>query len=104
VLALIRIGRAGNGKLLGEEGIASLERAFLLAGAKSVIASLWTADDTYTIALMKRFYQHLIDGYDEGAALQEAKLDLLREFAGQAAPIYWAGFTLVGDGATSLAE
>jgi CHAT domain-containing protein len=53
---------------------------------------------------MKRFYQHLIDGYDEGAALQEAKLDLLREFAGQAAPIYWAGFTLVGDGATSLAE
>jgi CHAT domain-containing protein len=52
----------GNGKLLGEEGIASLERAFLLAGAKSVIASLWTADDTYTITLMKRLYQHLIDG------------------------------------------
>ena len=46
----------GNGRLLGEEGIASLERAFLLAGAKSVIASLWTADDTYTIALMKRMY------------------------------------------------
>jgi CHAT domain-containing protein len=35
----------GNGRLLGEEGIASLERAFLFAGAKSVIASLWTADD-----------------------------------------------------------
>jgi CHAT domain-containing protein len=93
----------GNGKLLGEEGIASLERAFLLAGAKSVIASLWTADDTYTIALMKRLYQHLIDGSDKGAALQQAKVDLLKEFA-EAAPVYWAGFTLVGDGASPLAN
>jgi CHAT domain-containing protein len=92
----------GNGKLLGEEGIASLERAFLLAGAKSVIASLWTADDTYTIALMKRFYQHLIDGYDKGAALQQAKVDLLKQFAGQAVPVYWAGFTLVGDGSVAI--
>jgi CHAT domain-containing protein len=92
----------GNGKLLGEEGIASLERAFLLAGAKSVIASLWTADDTYTIALMKRLYKHLIDGYDKGAALQQAKVDLLKEFAGQAAPVYWAGFILVGEGSASI--
>jgi CHAT domain-containing protein len=94
----------GNGKLLGEEGIASLEHAFLLAGAKSVIASLWTADDTYTVALMKRLYQHLIDGFDEGAALRQAKLDLLKQFAGQALPIFWAGFTLAGDGATALAK
>jgi len=87
---------------LGEEGIASLERAFLLAGARSVVASLWTADDTYTIGLMKRFYQHLVNGSDEGAALRQAKLDLLKEFGDQALPIYWAGFTLVGDGATVI--
>ncbi len=43
----------GQGRLLGEEGIANLEEAFLLAGAKAVIASLWGADDTYTLALMK---------------------------------------------------
>jgi len=92
----------GNGRLLGEEGIASLERAFLLAGAKSVIASLWTADDTYTIALMKRLYQHLVDGYDKGSALRQAKLDLLQEFGEQALPVYWAGFTLVGDGSTAI--
>jgi CHAT domain-containing protein len=92
----------GKGKLLGEEGIASLERAFLLAGAKSVIASLWTTDDTYTIALMKRLYQHLMDGDDKGAALRQAKLDLLKDFGEQALPIYWAGFTLVGDGSTPI--
>jgi CHAT domain-containing protein len=92
----------GNGRLLGEEGIASLERAFLLAGARSVIASLWTADDTYTIALMKRLYQHLVDGDDKGAALRAAKLDLLEQFGDQALPIYWAGFTLVGDSSTPI--
>jgi CHAT domain-containing protein len=93
---------SGSGKLLGEEGIESLERAFMLAGAKSVIASLWTADDTFTIALMKRLYQHLVNGSDKGAALQQAKLDLLKEFGDQALPIYWAGFTLVGDGSTAV--
>jgi CHAT domain-containing protein len=92
----------GTGKLLGQEGIASLERAFLLAGAKSVIASLWPADDTFTIALMRRMYQHLVDGDDKGAALRQAKLDLLKEFGDQALPIYWAGFTLVGDGSKSV--
>lgn len=94
----------GNGQLLGQEGIASLERAFLLAGAKAVIASLWTADDTYTIALMKRLYQHLGDGDDKGTALREAKLDLLKQFGAQALPVYWAGFKLVGDGSTALSE
>ena len=93
---------SGNGRLLGEEGIASLERAFLLAGAKSVIASLWTADDTYTIVLMKRLYLHLVDGSDNAAALRQAKLDLLREFGDQAFPVFWAGFTLVGDGSTMI--
>jgi CHAT domain-containing protein len=94
----------GTGKLLGQEGIASIERAFLLAGAKSVIASLWPADDTFTIALMKRMYQHLADGADKGAALRQAKLDLLKEFGDQALPVYWAGFTLVGDGSTPISK
>jgi CHAT domain-containing protein len=94
----------GTGKLLGQEGIASLERAFLLAGAKSVIASLWPADDTFTIALMKRMYQHLADGADKGSALRQAKLDLLKEFRDQALPVYWAGFTLVGDGSTPVSK
>jgi CHAT domain-containing protein len=88
----------GAGRLLGQEGIASLERAFLLAGAKSVIASLWPADDTYTVALMKGMYQLLANGADKGVALRQAKLDLLKTFRDQALPIYWAGFTLVGDG------
>ncbi len=91
----------GNGRLLGQEGIASLERAFLLAGAKSVLASLWTDDDIFTTALMKRFYQRLVvDHQDKGTALRQAKLDLLEKFGSAGLPTYWAGFVLVGDGAT----
>ena len=54
-----------------------------MAGAKSVIASFWPAADTFTIALMKRLYQHLINGSDKGAALREAKLSWI--FSGNSA-------------------
>jgi len=101
-LVVLSACETGSGKLLGEEGIASLERAFLLAGAKAVVASLWTADDIYTAALMKRFYQHLTAGSDKGSALRQAKLELLEEFGDQALPVYWAGFTLVGESSMSI--
>ena len=45
----------GAGRLQGEEGIASLERAFLYAGARSVLASLWTASDVYATTRMSQF-------------------------------------------------
>jgi len=88
----------GAGRLEGEEGIESLERAFLFVGARSVLASLWAASDIYTTSLMARFYEHVAAGQDEGEALRQAKLDLLREFRGPATPFFWAGFILTGDG------
>ena len=63
----------GTGRLQGEEGIASLERAFFYAGARSVLASLWTSSDVYTTTLMRHFYHHLAEGQDEGRALQQGK-------------------------------
>jgi CHAT domain-containing protein len=67
-----------------------------------VLASLWAASDVYTTDLMDRFYRNLQAGQDEGEALRHAKLDLLKKFKGQAVPFYWAGFTLVGDSATTV--
>ena len=101
-LVILSACDTGKGKPLGEEGIASLEHAFLLAGAKAVIASLWTADDWSTTFLMKRLYQHLVDGSDKAAALRQAKLDLLNDFGDQALPVYGAGFILVGEGSTVI--
>ena len=43
-----------------------------------------------------------MDGDDKGPALRQAKLDLLKDFGKQEPPVYWAGFTLVGDGSTAI--
>ena len=94
----------GNGRLLGVEGISSLENAFLMAGAKTVVASLWTADDTYTLALMKRLYQRLAEGLDTGSVVQRAKANFLEQFGNQTPPIFWAGFTVIGDAATRIVD
>jgi hypothetical protein len=79
-----------KGKLLGEEGNASLVQAFLLAGARSVVAALWEVEDRPTGTLMKYFYTHLSEGMDKASALRQAKLDLLND-VGDHAPQYWAG-------------
>ena len=92
-----------KGKLQGEAGMESLEEAFFMAGSRAVVASLWSADDATTSSLMQHFYQHLAEGHDKATALREAKLDLLRKFGGDAAPFYWAGFILTGEGATPIA-
>src|SRR5471030_541122 len=76
---------------------ASLVRSFLFAGAKSVLASLWTIDDTFTAYLMGQFYSHLRQGSDAGTALAEAKRDAIHRF-GNAGLTQWAGFRLVGNG------
>ncbi|HVS16858.1 MAG TPA: CHAT domain-containing tetratricopeptide repeat protein [Thermoanaerobaculia bacterium] len=70
------------GTALGEgfdgEGLLGLTRAFQLAGARAVLASLWEVDDRSTAELMRRFYQALRRGVAPEDALREAQLALLR--------------------------
>jgi len=93
---------SGEGMLQGQEGISNLVEAFLVAGSKSVVASLWNADDTFASALMQLFYRRLAHGDDLGNALRNAKLALLTKYGEQASPYYWAGFVIVGEGITSI--
>ena len=90
-----------NGKLEGEEGIDGLAEAFLLAGAKSVVGALWEVEDSAAEALMKAFYIHLSQGQEKASALRQAKLDCLRRSA-NSSPVYWAPFTLIGDGSAPI--
>jgi CHAT domain-containing protein len=92
----------GVGKLQGQEGISNLVEAFLVAGSKSVVASLWNADDTSASALMERFYQRLAQGENTSSALRNAKLDLLAKYGDQLSPFYWAAFITVGETSTSI--
>lgn len=88
---------SGVGKLQGEEGVSDLAEAFLAAGSKTVVASLWSADDTFASALMERFYKRLALGESTRSALREAKLDMLTKYGEQVSPFYWAGFVAIGD-------
>jgi len=88
---------AGSGRIEGVAGMNSLVQAFLMAGARSVVASIWPADDTFTAALMRRFYANLRQGLDKAEALTLAKRQLLHLNGPNALPFYWAGFRLVGD-------
>jgi CHAT domain-containing protein len=76
---------------------ASLVRSFLFAGAKSVVASLWTIDDTFTAYLMGQFYAYLGRGSDAGTALELAKRDAIHTYGNSGLPL-WAGFQLIGNG------
>jgi len=92
----------GVGKLQGEEGVTDLAEAFLVSGARSVVASLWSADDTFTHALMDRFYTHIVEGQDQASALRNAKLDLLAKYGKEVSPYYWGAFVLTGDGGSPI--
>jgi CHAT domain-containing protein len=92
----------GVGRLQGEEGIMNLARTFLVAGAKSVVASLWDADDRSTATLMKHFYEEIARRKNVAEALRGAQLTMLREFGSDLQPYYWAGFTVIGDGSRQI--
>lgn len=94
-LVVLSACETGVGKLYQGEGIASLARGFTYAGAKSLVPSLWSVDDQSTAYLMKRFYYYLSEHLDKDIALQQAKMDLIKE--GQDNPYYWAAFVLMGD-------
>lgn len=86
-----QVGRAVRG-----EGLVSLSRAFLLGGARSVAASLWSVDDRETSRLMPFFYTALRRGAAPDEALRTAQLQMIRLGGTAAAPVNWAGFVVMG--------
>lgn len=76
--------------------IASLSDAFEVAGARSVIATLWSVDDAATEKLMVSFYKGLKSGQPLSDSLRQAQLQMLRD-PKYSAPFYWAAFCLYGD-------
>lgn len=95
--ALVTLSACESGRgvvAAGDEQI-GLPRAFLYAGARSVLHSLWRIDDRATQVLMERFYAELRAGQGRGASLRSAQLAALRST--DAHPFWWAALVLVGD-------
>jgi CHAT domain-containing protein len=92
----------GTGDAFGQEGVASLVRPFLAAGSRSVVANLWTADDFFSLALMREFYRNLASSADVGQALRLAKIRMLEQYGPQAVPKLWSGVLVYGDAAATI--
>jgi CHAT domain-containing protein len=87
----------GLGKLTKGEGLVSLTRGFMYAGAARVVVSLWSVSDRATAELMTKFYRSvLVQGERPAAALRTAQVEMWREKRWEA-PYYWAAFTLQGE-------
>jgi CHAT domain-containing protein/Tfp pilus assembly protein PilF len=86
----------GLGEVRNGEGVYGLRRAFVLAGAESLVMSLWPVSDYSTRNLMINYYKNLKLGMGRGAALRQVQLDLLKRDR-QLHPFYWANFIQSGE-------
>ncbi len=108
----------GMGKIIRGEGVLGLQRAFLIAGASSVVVSLWEVFDQSTATFMDYYYEELLENYSiqmsfknrllayfdayeeplidyKAKSMRDAKLDMLQH-PYYSHPAYWAAFVYTG--------
>ncbi|XP_074608113.1 tetratricopeptide repeat protein 28-like [Acropora palmata] len=95
-LVVLSCCHSGRGRVLKGEGVVGIARAFLAAGARSVLVTLWAIDDKATMVFMKSFYQHLKEGKPASVAVHQS-IKCLRESEEFSEMRYWAPFQLIGD-------
>jgi CHAT domain-containing protein len=97
-LVVLSACETGTGQLVKGEGVLSLAREFIYAGAESVLMSLWKLEDRATGQLSETLYARLAEGKPRSTALREAKLEYLDNADDFSAhPGFWAGMVLVGE-------
>lgn len=97
-LVVLSACETGYGKFQHGEGVASLARSFMYAGAPSLVVSLWSVNDAATAELMVFFYEELDKGKSKPEALQAAKIRYLERAQGLAAhPAFWSAFVQLGN-------
>jgi CHAT domain-containing protein len=91
---------SGTGELYQGEGMMSLARGFLLAGASSVIKTAWEVNDEVSARIISDFYRYLSLGKTKDEAMRQAKLNLLKNSSPSLHnPYYWAAYEVMGDNA-----
>jgi CHAT domain-containing protein/tetratricopeptide (TPR) repeat protein len=99
--AVLSACATGIGQIKTGEGVLGLRRAFQVAGARTVIMSLWSVDDQATRQWMRAlYYERLKKGLDTADAVREASLTVLKERRAKGLsthPFYWAAFVAAGD-------
>lgn len=93
-LVVLSACETGLGEVHVGEGVFGLRRSFVIAGAKTLVMSLWKVPDQQTQELMVDFYQRLLKGEGRAEALRNAQLTLKAKYPH---PFYWAAFICQGD-------
>ena len=92
-LVVLSACETGLGEIKNGEGVYGLQRAFMVAGASSVLMSLWKVNDQSTTEMMQLFYHRWLRGDDKFKALQVAQQEMLQKYRH---PYYWAAFVMIG--------
>jgi CHAT domain-containing protein len=96
-LVVLSACETGLGKDVKGEGIEGLTRAFMYAGARRVVVSLWNVNDKATASLMQRLYTGMLrTNKTPAAALRAAQVEMLRTRQWQS-PYFWAAFVMQGE-------
>ena len=97
-LVVLSCCHSGRGEIRSE-GVVGMSRAFLAAGARAVVASLWAIDDEATMEFMVKFYSHLKRGESVSVSLHKA-MNEMKAVDRYSEPRYWAPFFVIGDDVT----
>ncbi len=94
--ALVVLSSCDSGRgAVKADGIQGMARAFILAGARAVLTTLWRVPDESAAVFMQFFYQYMMDGFKGSRALQKAMLSI-RSFHKYSRYIHWSGYQLTG--------
>lgn len=93
-LVVLSACETGLGEVHTAEGVFGLRRSFVLAGAKTLVMSLWKVPDKQTQELMEKFYRRVLEGRSRTDALREAQLEMKAKYPN---PLYWGAFICQGD-------